>query len=53
VFAGKKTLAPEFMRKFGLEWLFYLIKEPSRFKRMMDLPRFMALTLKTKFRNNK
>lgn len=49
VFAGKKILAPEFMRKIGLEWLFYLIKEPSRYKRMMDLPRFMLLTLKEKF----
>ncbi len=49
VFAGTASLAPEFMRKAGLEWLYRLVKEPSRYKRMMDLPRFMLLTLKTKF----
>lgn len=53
VFAGKVTLAPEFMRKAGLEWLYRLIKEPSRYKRMMDLPRFMALTLKARFQKTK
>ena len=50
VFAGTASLAPEFMRKAGLEWLYRLIKQPSRYKRMLDLPRFMILTLKTKFR---
>ncbi|NLM75836.1 MAG: WecB/TagA/CpsF family glycosyltransferase [Clostridiaceae bacterium] len=51
VFAGTATLAPEFMRKAGLEWLYRLIKQPSRYKRMLDLPRFMLLTLKTKLRS--
>lgn len=46
VFAGTAKLAPEFMRKAGLEWLYRLIKEPKRAKRMLDLPRFMLLTLK-------
>ncbi|NLL95624.1 MAG: glycosyltransferase, partial [Clostridiaceae bacterium] len=32
-----------------LEWLFRLIKEPGRYKRMLDLPRFMLLTFKKKF----
>ena len=50
VFAGTASLAPEFMRKAGLEWLYRLIKEPSRYKRMMDLPRFILLTLKTRFK---
>jgi N-acetylglucosaminyldiphosphoundecaprenol N-acetyl-beta-D-mannosaminyltransferase len=53
VFAGTASLAPEFMRKAGLEWLYRLIKEPSRYKRMLDLPRFMALTIKTRFRKDK
>ncbi|HHW21862.1 MAG TPA: WecB/TagA/CpsF family glycosyltransferase [Clostridiaceae bacterium] len=52
VFAGTAALAPEFMRKAGLEWLFRLIKEPRRYKRMMDLPRFMILTLKKKFKKH-
>ncbi len=48
VFAGTVKLAPEFMRKAGLEWLYRLIKEPKRAKRMLDLPRFILLTLKKK-----
>ncbi len=46
VFAGTAKLAPEFMRKAGLEWLYRLLKEPKRAKRMLDLPRFILLTLK-------
>lgn len=46
VFAGTVKLAPEFMRKAGLEWLYRLIREPKRAKRMLDLPRFILLTLK-------
>lgn len=40
VFAGEVERAPEFWCKSGLEWLYRLIKEPWRFKRMMDLPKF-------------
>lgn len=50
VFAGKARLAPEFIRKAGFEWLYRLIKEPRRFKRMLDLPRFMLQILKAKFK---
>ncbi|MGI6085714.1 MAG: WecB/TagA/CpsF family glycosyltransferase [Acetivibrionales bacterium] len=46
IFAGTAKLAPEFMRKSGFEWLYRLIKEPKRVKRMLDLPRFILLTLK-------
>ncbi len=46
IFAGKITLTPEFIRKAGFEWLHRLIRDPRRFKRMMDLPRFMLLTYK-------
>ncbi len=49
VFAGKVTLTPEFIRRAGFEWLHRLIREPKRIKRMMDLPRFMILTLKRRF----
>jgi len=45
VFAGKASLAPEFFRKNGLEWLYRLYKEPWRYKRMLDLPKFMLLTI--------
>lgn len=50
VFAGTAKLAPEFMRKSGLEWLYRLMKEPKRAKRMFDLPRFILLTLKKAFK---
>ncbi len=40
VFAGTVKRAPEFYTKHGIEWLYRLMKQPSRFVRMMDLPRF-------------
>jgi len=49
VFAGKVSLTPEFIRKAGFEWLHRLLREPWRIKRMMDLPRFMILTMKKRF----
>lgn len=45
VFAGRVKLAPEFFRKNGLEWLYRLYREPRRFGRMLDLPRFMLLVI--------
>ena len=32
--------APEWMQKMNLEWLYRLLKQPSRWKRMLALPRF-------------
>lgn len=49
VFAGVANLAPEFFRKNGLEWLYRLYKEPWRYKRMLDLPRFILLTFAKRF----
>ena len=40
VFAGTVKRAPEFYTKHGIEWLYRLMKQPSRFVRMLDLPRF-------------
>lgn len=40
VFAGTVQRAPEFYTKHGIEWLYRLAKQPSRFVRMLDLPRF-------------
>ena len=42
VFAGRAKLAPELLRRNGLEWLYRLYREPWRLGRMMDLPRFMV-----------
>lgn len=41
VLSGELNRAPEFYRNYGLEWLYRLIKEPWRIKRMKVLPVFM------------
>lgn len=42
VFAGKTERAPEKFQKLGLEWLYRLMKEPSRIGRMAKLPLFLV-----------
>jgi len=39
--AGVVPRAPEWMQQAGLEWLFRLIKQPWRWRRMLRLPRFV------------
>jgi N-acetylglucosaminyldiphosphoundecaprenol N-acetyl-beta-D-mannosaminyltransferase len=48
VVAGAVKRAPVFMQKMGIEWLWRLLCQPSRWKRMMNLPRFVRLVKKTK-----
>lgn len=40
-FAGTVKRAPRWMIRLNLEWLYRLIKEPRRFKRMLRLPKFL------------
>lgn len=40
--------APVWLQNIGLEWLYRLMKEPSRFKRQIVLPRFAFEILKEK-----
>lgn len=42
VFAGAVQRAPEWMQKTGLEWLYRLVKQPSRIGRMAKLPGFLV-----------
>lgn len=42
VLSGSIPRAPVRMQNFGLEWLYRLMLEPRRFRRMMGLPRFIA-----------
>lgn len=50
VISGNVKRAPLWMQKAGLEWLYRLIKEPFRFKRMAStLPLFVIKVLKAKF----
>ncbi|NLM97689.1 MAG: WecB/TagA/CpsF family glycosyltransferase [Halanaerobiaceae bacterium] len=53
VLAGKVRRAPVWMQKAGLEWLFRLIQEPERVKRMTALPLFVFLVLRELFRRKK
>lgn len=48
VFGGKVKRAPKWISKIGFEWLYRLIKQPSRFKRMLKLPVFLIKVFKTK-----
>ena len=42
VFAGNVQRAPESWQKLGLEWLYRLMKQPSRIGRMAKLPLFLV-----------
>jgi len=42
IFAGTVERAPKFWCDHGLEWLYRLLKEPSRIGRMMKLPLFLV-----------
>ena len=46
--AGNVKRAPEIFQKIGLEWLWRLIKQPSRIVRMLVLPKFLFKVLFTK-----
>lgn len=45
VLAGNLRRAPLFFQKYGLEWLFRLIQEPWRLRRMVKLPVFLIKVL--------
>lgn len=48
VFAGRIRRAPALVRTLGLEWFFRLLREPSRLRRQMVLPRFALAVLRTR-----
>jgi len=45
VMAGTVKRAPMVFRKLGLEWFYRLIKQPSRFIRMLVLPKFVLVVV--------
>jgi len=51
VLAGKMQRAPKWMQDAKLEWLFRLMKQPSRIGRMMALPKFVLEVRKEKRKN--
>jgi len=50
VFAGTVKRAPVIFQKIGLEWLYRLIKQPTRIVRMGALPKFMILVMLNKLK---
>lgn len=46
VISGKSKRAPKIMQKLRMEWLYRLMKEPSRYKRMLALPKFAMKVLR-------
>ena len=48
--AGCVPRAPTWMRHVGLEWLFRLLRQPWRWRRMLVLPHFAGLALVDAFR---
>lgn len=50
VMAGNVKRAPKIFQKLGLEWFHRLITQPTRWKRMMRLPKFALTVLRRKGR---
>ncbi|MED1468615.1 WecB/TagA/CpsF family glycosyltransferase [Bacillus salipaludis] len=48
VLAGEVKRAPLVWQKLNLEWFYRLVKQPSRWRRMLALPRFLVEILKVK-----
>jgi N-acetylglucosaminyldiphosphoundecaprenol N-acetyl-beta-D-mannosaminyltransferase len=48
--AGTARRAPAWMRRWGLEWLYRLVREPWRWRRQLALPRFVALVVAQRLR---
>ena len=46
VWAGVKKRAPRWMGTLQIEWLYRLIQEPSRWRRMLALPQFVGAVLR-------
>lgn len=48
IFGGKLKRAPKWLIKIGLEWVYRVIKEPFRIKRLIVIPKFILRGLKEK-----
>lgn len=45
ILAGRVKRAPDIYQRLGLEWLYRLVKEPSRIKRQLVIPLFVLLVI--------
>ncbi|MBQ9745444.1 MAG: WecB/TagA/CpsF family glycosyltransferase [Clostridia bacterium] len=48
IYSGTSKRAPQFFIKMRVEWLYRLLREPTRIGRMMNLPKFMISVCKYK-----
>lgn len=48
VLSGNVKRAPKWMQKLSLEWLYRVLIQPTRFKRILALPKFMLAVKKQK-----
>lgn len=48
VISGKSKRAPKAFQKMRIEWLYRLLKEPTRYKRMLALPKFALKVVREK-----
>lgn len=48
IVSGKLKRAPVLFQKLRLEWLYRLLQEPSRYKRMLALPKFVVKVIRNK-----
>jgi N-acetylglucosaminyldiphosphoundecaprenol N-acetyl-beta-D-mannosaminyltransferase len=53
VIAGEVKRAPIIWQRMNLEWLYRLLKQPSRWRRMLVLPLFLNKILNEKFKSNR
>lgn len=51
--AGTQKRAPAWMQKYGLEWFYRLMCDPSRISRQLAIPKFMWLVLIEKLSKSK
>ncbi len=53
VIAGRAPRAPQWMQRMGLEWVYRVIREPSRLPRALAVPRLMWITLREALRRRR
>ena len=53
VYAGVQRRAPEWMISCNLEWFYRLLQDPSRFGRMLRLPKFVGSCLREQLRRKR
>ena len=46
VWSGTKQRAPQWMSRLQIEWLYRLVQEPRRWRRMLALPEFAWAVLR-------